>query len=137
MKTLEDVSVGLKVWLISTTRKWGDGHTHQKVQNVLLIIKKTKEENRIENSKRNKKQAALEWDDIDMQAELKSFMYIDRSLRNNKDRLMDELNFKKCMQLKRSLKSKFFVGITNKQTNKIYHLFWFYGWQPRNNRSVN
>ena len=30
---------------------------------------------------------------------------------------MNELNFKKCMQLKRSMKSKFFVGITKK---KIY-----------------
>ena len=62
-----------------------------------------------------KKRAALEWDDIDMQAELKSFMYIDRSLRVKKEKLIDELKFKKCMQLKRSLKSKFFVGITNKQ----------------------
>ena len=43
--------------------------------------KKTKEENRLKKSKRKKKLAALEWDDIDMQAELKSFMYIDRSLR--------------------------------------------------------
>ena len=34
---------------------------------------------------------------------------------------MDELNFKKCMQLKRSLKSKFFVGITNKQRKYIIH----------------
>ena len=35
---------------------------------------KTKEENRLENSKRKLKQAALEWDDLDMQAELKSFL---------------------------------------------------------------
>ena len=34
---------------------------------------------------------------------------------------MDELNFKKCMQLKRSLKRKFFVGITNKQRKYIIH----------------
>ena len=40
------------------------------------------------------KQAALEWDDLDMQAELKYFMYVDRSLRANKDKLIDELNFK-------------------------------------------
>ena len=79
--------------------------------------KKTKEENRLEKSKRKKKRATLEWDDIDMQAELKSFMYIYRSLRK-KDGLMNELNFKKCMQLKRSMKSKFFVGITKK--NKIH-----------------
>ena len=48
-------------------------------------------------------------------------MYIDRSLREKKDNLIDELNFKKCMQLKRSLKSKFFVGITNKQRKYIIH----------------
>ena len=56
-----------------------------------------------------------------MQAELKSFIYIDRLLRAKKDKLIDELNFKKCMQLKRSLKSKFFVGITNKQKKYIIH----------------
>ena len=64
---------------------------------------------------------ALEWDDLDMQAELKSFMYVDRSLRANKDKLIDELNFKKCMQLKRLLKIKFFVGIINKQRKYIIH----------------
>ena len=36
-----------------------------------------KEENRLEKSKRKKERAALEWYDLDMQAELKSFMYID------------------------------------------------------------
>ena len=36
---------------------------------------KTKEDNRLENSKRKLKQAALEWDDLCMQVELKSFMY--------------------------------------------------------------
>ena len=83
--------------------------------------KKNKEVNRLENSKIKLKQAALEWDDLDMQAELKSFMYVDRSLRAKKDKFIDELNFKKCMQLKRSLKSKFFVGITNKQRKYIIH----------------
>ena len=34
---------------------------------------------------------------------------------------MDELNFKKCIQLNISLKSKFFVGITNKQRKYIIH----------------
>ena len=56
-----------------------------------------------------------------MQAELKRFMYIDRSLRVKKEKLIDELKFKKCMQLKRSLKSEFFVGITNKQKIYIIH----------------
>ena len=55
---------------------------------------KKKEENRLENPKRKKERAALEWDDLDMQAKLKSFMYIDCSLRAKKDKLIDELNFK-------------------------------------------
>ena len=112
---MEYVSVGEKFELINTMRKWGDGHSHQKNPEYPLEITKTKEENRLENPKR-KKQAALEWDDLDMQAELKSFMYVDRSLRGdaNKDKLIDELNFKNFMQLKRLLKSKFFVGIANK-----------------------
>ena len=83
--------------------------------------KKTKEEKRLEKSKRKKERAALEWDDLDMQAELKSFLYIDLSLRTKNDKLIDELNFKKCMQLKRSLKIKLFVGITNKQRKYIIH----------------
>ena len=56
-----------------------------------------------------------------MQAELKSFLYVDRSLRAKKDKLIDELNFKKYMQLKILLKSKFFVGITIKQRKYIIH----------------
>ena len=57
---------------------------------------KTKEDIFLEKSKRKKEQAALEWDDIDMHAELKSFMYIDSSLRGDakKYKLIDELNFK-------------------------------------------
>ena len=51
-------------------------------------------------------------------------MYVDRPLRGDprKDKLIDELNFKKCMQLNRIIKSKFFVGITNKQRKFIIHL---------------
>ena len=48
-------------------------------------------------------------------------MYVYRSLRAKKDKLIDELKFKKIMQLKRSLKSKFFIGITNKQRKYIIH----------------
>ena len=57
---------------------------------------KTKEENCLENTKRKLKQAALEWDNSDMQARFTSFMYVDRSLRGDakKDKLIDELNFK-------------------------------------------
>ena len=58
-----------------------------------------------------------------IQAELKSFIYVDRSLRGDatKDKLIDELNFTKCMQLKRLQKSKFFVGITGKRRKFIIH----------------
>ena len=38
-KTLEYVRVGQKFQLINTMRKWGDGHPHQKIQNILLIQK--------------------------------------------------------------------------------------------------
>ena len=65
-----------------------------KKQEFPLERTKTKEENRLEKTKRKLKQAALEWDDLDIQAELKSFMYIDCSLRAKKDKLFDELNFK-------------------------------------------
>ena len=84
---------------------------------------KTKEENRLKNTKIKLKQAALERVDSDMQAELKSFMYVDRSLRGdaNKNKFIDELNFKKCMKLKRLLNRKLFVGITNKQREYIIH----------------
>ena len=88
---------------------------------------KTKEENRREKSKRKKERAALEWDDIDMQAELKSFIYIDRSLRNKDDGLINKLNFKKCMHLKISMKSKFFIGITNKQRKYIINPDFMFG----------
>ena len=56
----------------------------------------TKEENRLENTTRKLERAALEWDYLDMQAELKCFMYVDCSLRGdaNKDKLIDEINFK-------------------------------------------
>ena len=53
----------------------------------------TKEESCLETVKK-KEQAALEWYDLKMHAELKSFMYIDRSLRAKKDKSIDELNFK-------------------------------------------
>ena len=50
-------------------------------------------------------------------------MYVDRSLRGDpkKYKLIDELNFKKCMQLKIIQKSKVFVGITDKQRKFIIH----------------
>ena len=50
-------------------------------------------------------------------------MYVDRSLRGDlkKDKLIDELNFTKCMKLKRIQTIKLFVGIAVKQRNFIIH----------------
>ena len=50
-------------------------------------------------------------------------MYVDRSLHGDakKGKLIDELNFTKCMQLKILQKSKFFVGFTDKQSKFIIH----------------
>ena len=58
---------------------------------------KTKEDIRLEKMKIKVKIAALEWDDFVLQEQLKSLMYVDRSLRTypKKDKLIDELNFKK------------------------------------------
>ena len=44
----------------------------------------------------NVKRVALEWDDSMLQEQLKSLMYIDRSLRGDpiKDMLIDEFNLK-------------------------------------------
>ena len=56
---------------------------------------------------------ALEWDDFVFQEQLKSLMYVDRSLRGDpkKDNFIGELNFKSCTCLKKETASKFFVGI--------------------------
>ena len=77
---------------------------------------KTKEEIRLEQMKRNVKRASLKWDNFVLQEEFKSLMYVDRSLcRDPKnDKLIDELNFKNCVCLKRKTTSKLFVGITRK-----------------------
>ena len=79
-------------------------------------ITKTKEEIRLERMKRKVKIAALEWDDFVIQEQLKSLMYVDCSLRGDpmKEKLIDELNFKNCLHLRRKEASKFFVGITLK-----------------------
>ena len=60
------------------------------------------------------KRSALEWDDFVLQAQLKALMYVDRSFCGvpKKDKLIGELSFKSCMNLKRNTTSKFFVGIT-------------------------
>ena len=54
-------------------------------------------------------------------------MYVDHSLRvdQKKDKLMDELNFKKCMWFKINTTGEFFVGITVKGRNFIIHVEYF------------
>ena len=44
-------------------------------------------------------------------------MYVDRSSNGypKKDKLIDEINFKNCMRLKRNKTNKLFVGITYKK----------------------
>ena len=78
--------------------------------------KNTKEEICLKQTKRKGKRAALEWDDFVLQEHLKFFMYVDRSLRGDpkEEKLIDELNFKNCVRLKKNTTSKFFVGITKK-----------------------
>ena len=58
-----------------------------------------------------------------IQDQLKSFMYVDHSLRGDpkKDKLIDDLNFINCMHLNIIQKNKFFVGITVKQRKFIIH----------------
>ena len=86
-------------------------------------IKKTKEETRLEQTKIKLKRSSLEWDDFMLQAQLKSFMYVDRSLCGDpkKDKLIDDLNFTNLMYLNIIQKRKFFVGITVKQRKFIIH----------------
>ena len=50
-------------------------------------------------------------------------MYFDRSLRGNKnkDKIIDEFNFKNRMRLKRKTTNKLFVGITYKKIMFIIH----------------
>ena len=52
-----------------------------------------------------------------IQEQLKSLMYVDRSLRGDpkKYKFIDELNFKHCLRLKIKTTSKFFVGIKYKK----------------------
>ena len=52
---------------------------------------KTEEETCLEQTKRKLKGSVLEWDDFVLQAQLKSFIYVDRSLRGDpkKDKLID------------------------------------------------
>ena len=50
-------------------------------------------------------------------------MYVDRSLPGDpmKDKLIDELNFKNCVCLRRNKTSKYLVGITSQKRSFIIH----------------
>ena len=84
---------------------------------------KTKDEIRLEDIKISLERAALEWDRFMLKEQMKSLMYVDLSLcgDTNKDKLIDELNFKECMRFKRKTTSKYFVGITVKGRKFIIH----------------
>ena len=88
---------------------------------------RTKEETRLEQTKRKLKISALEWDDFMLQYQWKSFMYVDRSLRADpkKDKLIDKLNFTNCMHLKRMKKaSSLLVLQSNKESLSFILNLW-------------
>ena len=78
---------------------------------------RTKEEICLEQMKIKVKRSSLEWDNFVLQEHLKSLIYVDRSSSGdpNIDKLIDELNSKNCIRLKRNTTSKFFVGIKFKK----------------------
>ena len=61
--------------------------------------------------KRKAKRASLEWDDFVLQEQLKSLMYVDRSLRRDpmKDKFIDEIKFKNYMRLSRKKKASYLL----------------------------
>ena len=83
--------------------------------------KNTKEDIRLEQMKRKLKRAALERDDFVLQEHSKSLMYVDRSFCGDpkKYKLIDKLNFKNCVRLKRSTTSKFLLVLHTK--NIVYY----------------
>ena len=87
---------------------------------------KTKDDIHLEQMKRTVKRAALEWDDFVIQWQFKPLMYVDCSLceDRNKGTLIDELNFKNCIHLKRNTRGNFFVVITQKKVYYSSRIFW-------------
>ena len=69
-----------------------------KQQEAPLEPTNNKEDICLEKMKKKVKRATLEWDNLVLQEQLKSLMYIERSLRDypQKDKFIDELNFKNC-----------------------------------------
>ena len=72
--------------------KWWTSSSKQQESPPEII--NTKDDIRLEQMKRKVKIAALEWDDLVLQEQLKSLMYVDRSLRGDprKYMLIDGLN---------------------------------------------
>ena len=70
---------------------------------------------------------ALEWDDFVLQKQLKSLMYVNCSSHGNpkKGELIDELNFKNCMRLRRKTTRKLFVGKKYQKRKFIIHPEYF------------
>ena len=77
----------------------------------------------MEQMKIELKRASLEWDNLMLQEQLKSLIYVDLSLRGDpkKYKFIYELNFKNCVRLKRKTTSKLFVGLTYKKRKFIIH----------------
>ena len=71
------------------------------------------------------KRADVEWEDFMLLEHLKSLIYAERSLScdSNKDKYIDELNLKNCVQLKRKTTSKLFVCIIKKLLFFILNVF--------------
>ena len=74
--------------------------------------------------KRKVKRAALEWDDFVLQEQLKSLMYVDRSLRGDpmEDKFIDDLNFKNCLRLRREKQASSFLVLHPRKESLLFIL---------------
>ena len=84
-KRLEYVSVKEKIWIDKINEEVKGLTSSSKQQKYPPERTKIKEETRLEWTK-IKLKSALEWDDFMLQAQFKSFMYVDRSLRGDQRR---------------------------------------------------
>ena len=86
-------------------KKEGKGWTYS-LKKTRISFKNNKE-HRGDSFRKDEKKikiAALEWDGFVLQEQLKSLMYFDCSIRGDpmKEKLIDELNFKKFVRLRRN-----------------------------------
>ena len=97
----EMINKEVKIWTSSS-----------KKQEAPPELTNTEDEIRLEHMKIKVKRAALECDDFVLQEHLKYLMYIERSSHGDqkKYKLIDELNLKNCVRLKRKTTKKLFVG---------------------------